>query len=52
MKNTIKRADIGGFTIKIFNTFIEVVFVKNVLKVIAINFNTLAGHTYKLLDLK
>jgi hypothetical protein len=48
----IKRSDITGFTLKIFNCFIEVVFCKNVLKVIALNFNNLRGKTYRILDLK
>lgn len=48
----IKRKDITGFTIKIFNMYIEFVFVKYILKVIAINFNRLDTKTYRILDLK
>lgn len=48
----IKRNDITGCTIHFLGLYIEFVFVKRSLKVVAINFGSLRSKTYRLLDLK
>ena len=46
----LKRNDIKGFTLKLFNIYIEFVFIKGWIKAIAIN-KGLRNNTFYLLDL-
>ena len=48
----IRRADIKGFTLKVFNYYIEVVYYKHFynIKTIAINKKNLYSNTFYLLD--
>ena len=46
-----KRSDYTGFTVKIFKTWIEFVFLKGFPITIALNFGKQTGKTYRILDL-
>ena len=46
-----KRSDYTGFTVKIFKTWIEFVFLKGFPITIALNFGNQTGKTYRILDI-